>query len=533
MNILKTIPAYLVAVALVLAAACSGAGTPTDQPVRTAEIPESTAAVAGTPEPTETATAALPTETLEPAATAAAPTTPPDIEATVEARVAAALAAMPTPTPIPTPVPPTPTPTPTPTPMPTPTATPTPTPTPMPTPTPTATPEPTATPTPTPTATPEPTATPRPTATPTPIPPTPTPVPPTATPTPTPEPKLGWAGRKAVNEKVEPSVAQIRSSTSRGSGFIAEVRGNGAYAVTAAHVVEGENAVRVRIADRGTFYGEVLGTAEEGRDAAIIWVCCSDDEFIALPSAKERAETGDEIAVYGYPLSSDRINASWGTFTEYLTQWREFGRSGYFKNMQYEASTQSGNSGGAIVNAQGEVIGVAVASITNTGYASGVSAEEIENLLSKFRGHERRYDPFVRWKPGVTVDEWGILNVDVKILWDRFEPCTTDPAEGRNYCYPNVIVLKDGTRHNAVYSYRCAPGGTKDDPILPEDHPDTYWCMDKSFEHHRYYPDNGRLWVKVQTALQHRIKEGGRWDICIYNGDHERRLLACQPLTVE
>ena len=160
MNVLPGTAATLLGMAaLFLAVACS---SPVATPL---------------PQPSATATATIsPTPTATPQ-----PTATPNLDSTVEARIAATIAALPTPTPMPQPTAtPTPVPAPTATPTPIPTATPTMTPTPTPTSVPTATPAPTPTPTPqptpTPTPTPQPTPTPVPTATPTPtLAPTPTP----------------------------------------------------------------------------------------------------------------------------------------------------------------------------------------------------------------------------------------------------------------------------------------------------------------------------------------------------------------------
>ena len=140
--------------------ACQGQSEPaTLVPIRVTATPDIAATVIALAEqPTAT-----PLPVQEPAPT-------PNIDATVEARLAATVAAIPTATPVPTATP-QPTHTPLPTYTPFPTATPTATPTSIPTPTPT----PTARPTTTTTTTPQPTSTPRPTRTPT---PTPMPIPP-------------------------------------------------------------------------------------------------------------------------------------------------------------------------------------------------------------------------------------------------------------------------------------------------------------------------------------------------------------------
>ena len=261
----------------------------------------------------------------------APPPSVPDIDATVDARVVAAMAeqsdreeaiqagvvatieAMPTvtptatntPTPIPTHTPtatPKPTLTPTVTNTPTLTATVTNTPTPMATatntPTPPATLTPIPTPTDTPTATntptpiPTPTDTPTPTLTPIPTPTdTPTPVPvPTVSPTPTP----GLAVADVV-EKARAGVVNIESSTGGGSGFIVDPTG---YILTNEHVIREAGRLTV-VLDDGTRLTAQVVASDSMRDIALLKIEAT--RSLTVLTLATSAREGDDVIALGYP----------------------------------------------------------------------------------------------------------------------------------------------------------------------------------------------------------------------------------------
>jgi len=344
----------LVAAAVAMLVGCTGAPSPSS----VSPTPDIEATVQAA------VAAAIPART--PAAT-------PNVEATVAAAIRATAAAAPTPTPAPTP---TATPEPTATPTSTPTAAPVPTPTPLPTPT--ATLEPTPTPSPTATATPEPTPTPSATPTPTRV-PTPTPSPtPTATPAPTVESLADMV------ERIKPGIVRISTELGSGSGVIfeADAGGRTALVLTNYHVIEGAGAVRVATTDGASYPASAVGI-DAARDLAVLRI--GGDGFLTLPFADEDSvRPGSAVFALGYPLgvtgnptvTQGIISAVW-----YDPDIDRF-------DVQTDAAINSGNSGGPLVNRDGEVVGVntyvirsvaGAASVEGFGFA--VSIETVQAQL--------------------------------------------------------------------------------------------------------------------------------------------------------
>ncbi len=279
------------------------------------------------------------------------PTPTPNVEATIAAGVNATMEAMPTPTATPEPTP-THTPTPTATPEPTPTHTPTPTATPEPTPT--HTPTPTATPVPTPTHTPTPTATPVPTPTNTPTPtatPTPTPTPtPTATPVPVPSFSL-----TDVVEIMEPSLVQITTPTGTGSGFIVDKDGG---VITNAHVVDYHTWVTIRMVSGSEYRGRVVGK-DETIDLAYIELYATGAFTPVSMGDSDNLQVGADVIAIGFPLG-DILQGDPTVTRGILSAKRD-------DFLQTDAPLNPGNSGGPLIDSDGNVVGVNTSRIEESG----------------------------------------------------------------------------------------------------------------------------------------------------------------------
>ena len=263
--------------------------------------------------------------------------------------------------------------TPTPEPTATPTTAPTATPTDTPTPTPTATPTPEPTPTAQMTPTPEPTATPTtaPTATPT---DTPTPTP-TATPTlePTPTAQLTAA---EVYSLVSPSIPFIETPTGTGSGVLIE----GGYVITNYHVVWPYEVVRVVFPDDKVLQNVPVVGWDSMADLAVL----GPVDVPARPSILGDGEDlapGSELFLVGYPAEVDEFPEP--TITRgILSRFREWERLG-MTYLQTDAAIAGGQSGGALVNSLGEVIGISTFSFSEAGFGLATSAADNAPIVER------------------------------------------------------------------------------------------------------------------------------------------------------
>lgn len=147
-----------------------------------------------------------------------------------------------------------------------------------------------------------------------------------------------------------------------GSGFIISKDGK---LVTNYHVIQNATGIKVRMADGDTVYeGEVIGSDPE-TDIAVLQILGGEEfEFIKFGDSS-LVKVGDPVLAIGNPLGVG-ISASKGIISaKYRTL-----NGPYDDFFQTDASINLGNSGGPLINIQGEVIGVNTA-IKTSGFSRG------------------------------------------------------------------------------------------------------------------------------------------------------------------
>ncbi len=200
----------------------------------------------------------------------------------------------------------------------------------------------------------------------------------------------------AVAAALLPSMVQIEHQAGLGSGFVYE----DGHVLTAAHVVDGVDAVQVRFADGSLREGEVVGS-DAPHDIAVIDVD-TDGAPAATLALDEELEVGQLAVALGSPwgleqtVTSGVVSAVSRPVASPLTAQ---------VLIQTDASINPGNSGGALANREGEVIGVNIQIFTTTGANTGVGfAVPIDNAY-EFASAIVAGDPIETAFLGVTGEE--------------------------------------------------------------------------------------------------------------------------------
>jgi S1-C subfamily serine protease len=153
----------------------------------------------------------------------------------------------------------------------------------------------------------------------------------------------------AIYKKALPSVmtleATVKDGVSRGTGFLAIDDG---LAVTALHVVKGATKVKARFADGDEFDVSGIVDKDEARDVAIVKVKVSGRPL--LPLASGQPEIGSKAFLIGAPRGEE-FTLSDGV----VSNVRIKGRT---REYQFTCPASPGNSGGPLLNADGQVIGI-------------------------------------------------------------------------------------------------------------------------------------------------------------------------------
>lgn len=159
------------------------------------------------------------------------------------------------------------------------------------------------------------------------------------------------------------------TSAASGSGFIISSDG---YILTNFHVIESSSSVTVTTYDGTEYDAEIIGY-DQSMDIAVLKI----DAKELVPVVFGRSETlnvGDDVIAIGNPLGELTFSLTRGVVSALDRQVTLSGNV-TMELIQTDCAINSGNSGGALFNMYGEVVG-----ITNAKYSSSSSGASIDNI---------------------------------------------------------------------------------------------------------------------------------------------------------
>lgn len=173
--------------------------------------------------------------------------------------------------------------------------------------------------------------------------------------------------RRFFGEEFLRGLPQERVQNSLGSGVIVREKG---LVVTNNHVIRGATEIRIVLADRREFAGELL-LADERSDLAVLRIQGDGQKFPYLEMGDaDAAEVGDLAVAIGNPFGLNQT-VTFGIIsaTARTTQAR-INQSGFF--IQTDAAINPGNSGGALVAMDGKLLGINTAIFSQSGGSIGI-----------------------------------------------------------------------------------------------------------------------------------------------------------------
>ena len=168
--------------------------------------------------------------------------------------------------------------------------------------------------------------------------------------------------RRFFEERRAPELPNPRTRTGVGSGVIVSDDG---YILTNNHVIEGTDEIKVTLSDGKEYDAELVGRDKArselgGSDLAVIKI--DAEELPVLPFGDSDAlEVGEWVIAIGTPLNYSQ------TVTRGIVSAK--GRKGftaYGQFIQTDAPINQGNSGGALINIRGELVGINTLIATNS-----------------------------------------------------------------------------------------------------------------------------------------------------------------------
>ena len=212
---------------------------------------------------------------------------------------------------------------------------------------------------------------------------------PAPTPTPTPQPAGEALTPAEIFARVSPSIPIVRSCYGQGSGILIE----GGYVVTNDHVVWLCGEATVLFPD-GTEYTEVpVVAANPWSDLAVLGPIATDKATLALTDG-EGLPSGSDLYLIGYPAEFEETPQPTITrgILSRLRQWDSYNLT----LLQTDTAIAGGQSGGALVNDRGQVVGISTWSWAAANFGISTSAADqariIDLMLDEEEGHRYSFD---------------------------------------------------------------------------------------------------------------------------------------------
>ena len=163
-----------------------------------------------------------------------------------------------------------------------------------------------------------------------------------------------------------------------GSGVIIS---NDGYIVTNNHVVQGAELIEVTMNDKRTMLAEIIGT-DPSTDLALIKVDARELPFVTYGNS-DQVKIGEWVLAVGNPFNlTSTVTA--GIVSAKARNINILGNQSSIESfIQFDAAVNRGNSGGALVNTSGELIGINAAIASNTGSFAGYSFAIPVNIVRK------------------------------------------------------------------------------------------------------------------------------------------------------
>ena len=175
--------------------------------------------------------------------------------------------------------------------------------------------------------------------------------------------------------------------SSSGTGFVYKIEGNNAYIITNHHVIDSANSVKVKFTNDNVENVDLVAS-DKYADIAVLKLDKDKIISVAELGSTEKARLGDTVFTIGGPLSDEY---SW-TVTRGIVSGKDrlvevnvsnsSSADWVMSVIQTDASINSGNSGGPLANANGEVIGVTNMKLISSGVEGMGFAIPIEDAVN-------------------------------------------------------------------------------------------------------------------------------------------------------
>lgn len=233
-------------------------------------------------------------------------------------------------------------------------------------------------------------------------------------------------GIKETVDKVYDAVVMVKTyksnaSTGSGSGFVYKVDDKYGYILTNHHVIEGATKINVLLASGEEIDSELLGS-DKYLDVAVLRINKNNVIAVAKIGTTEELELGDTIVAIGTPVDEEYYNTVTGGYISGLN--RKVTVSVDSKNdwvqdvIQIDAPINPGNSGGALVNVNGEVIGITSLKFVNSsieGMGFAIKIDDVMQHIDELEKGKEIERPFLGISYANVTDSYTLAKYDIEL----------------------------------------------------------------------------------------------------------------------
>ncbi|GHV70440.1 type I deoxyribonuclease HsdR [Bacteroidia bacterium] len=218
---------------------------------------------------------------------------------------------------------------------------------------------------------------------------------------------------------------QRRPKVGFGSGVIISADG---YIVTNNHVIEGADEIEVITNDDQTFKAKLVG-GDQATDIALLKIEGKDLHILPFGDS-DILKVGEWVLAVGNPLNLTSTVTAGIISAKSRGDIASYGRRGYPNSseqekiqsyIQTDAAVNPGNSGGALVNTRGELVGINAALVSETGNYIGYSFAIPINIVKKVVSDIKQYGVVQRAMLGVQITELPTLKIDEPEKYEKLK----------------------------------------------------------------------------------------------------------------
>ncbi len=212
------------------------------------------------------------------------------------------------------------------------------------------------------------------------------------------------------------SVVYVRSikngplqSIQTGSGVILTSDG---YIITNYHVIADAERIEITLDDKRTLVGKVIGT-DEFTDLAVLKIEAEHLPYVMMYDS-DSLRVGEWVLAIGNPFKLQSTVTA-GIVSAKHRNLNLLSNQGIESYIQTDAAINHGNSGGALLNTDGKLVGISSAIVSNSGNYEGFSFAVPVNIVRKVFTDIKNYGVVQRGWLGIEIE-----NVDQKVA-DEFK----------------------------------------------------------------------------------------------------------------